>query len=199
MVQLDAALAREPRHGQVMRRAHARGGVVDRPRGGAGALDQALGVGRFRVEPHGQDQREAGHQAHGAEVLGGVVGQLLEQGWIEDQRAVVGGEHGVAVGLRLGGGRCPDVGGPAGLVLDHQLLAEVGRHPLRENPGQRVRAAAGGVRDDPGERAVGIGGMRAAGAEGLRRRSRPPEPCGARGEFGSWRISSDGSGHTASG
>ena len=147
----------------MVRRADARRGKVDGTGFGAGALDQSLRILGHRIEPDREQQGKARHQPDRLEILGRIVGQLLEQGGVEDQRAVVGGEDCIAVGLGLGCRRTADIGRTAGLVLDHQRLAERRRHRLCQDAGERVRAAASRIGPDPGDgplRKVGPGGAK---------------------------------------
>ena len=164
--QAHPRLAGEALHGQMMRRADARRGVVDRSWLGPGTLDEVAGRGRGGVLLDHEEEREAGHQPDRAEVAVGVVGQLLEQSRVEDEGAVVGGEDGLAVRLGLGGGSRADVRGAARAVLDHHRLAQLGRHGLAQDARQRVGAAAGGVGDDPVDRAFRVGGETPPGAAG---------------------------------
>jgi hypothetical protein len=61
----------------------------------------------------------------------------------------------VAVGRRLGDGRCADISGRAGTVLDHELLAELGAQFLRDGASERVGRAAGREGDHHRDRTRG--------------------------------------------
>ena len=69
-----------------------------------------------------------------------------------------------------------DVGGGAGLVLDHYRLAEPLGEPLRDDPRHDVGGAAGAVADDQPHRPCRIGLRRGAGVQ---RPAAPPRRQGA--------------------
>ena len=159
-------------HGQVVRRAVARRGVVELAGVGLGVGDEVFQRLRLEARVHHQRQRETADAADVGEVFFGVEGQLAEQVFVESQHRVVGRHEGAAVGLGGGYDLRADVGGRARAVVDHHLLAQRLAHGLGHGAGQHVGAAAGRVRHDPAQRLVGQrlgggpGGGRCGGAGG---------------------------------
>ncbi|MNV36067.1 hypothetical protein D3C71_1275310 [compost metagenome] len=150
-------------HRQVMRTARPGRRVVQ-------PVLAALGLGQellHRVDLHrrsdDQDHREAAHQRDGRQVLRRVIRQLLIERGVEHQRAVVGGQHRVPVGRGARGFRGGDGGVAAGLVLDHDRLAQPPRQPLADAARQKIGPAAGRIGHDPAHGLGRIGGVRLLG------------------------------------
>ncbi|MNS99637.1 hypothetical protein D3C72_1340450 [compost metagenome] len=154
-------------HRQVVRAARAGRAVIDAALGGLGLGDEFLGALDRAGRADHQDHREAAQQRHRSQVLARVVGERFVQHRVEHQRAVVGRQHGIAVGGRARRLGRADGGIAARLVVHHHRLADLGRQPLADGARQEVRAAAGGVGDDPADRLgrVGVGGMRGGGGQ----------------------------------
>jgi hypothetical protein len=115
----------------------------------------------------GQDARRLGEQRYGIEGFARVVGQLCEH------RRIDGVGHGrhqqrvtVGRGARQQLGR-DDVRGAGPIVHDH-LLPEGLAHALRQEARDEVRSPARGERHEEADRAVGIAGILALCALGLR-------------------------------
>ena len=82
----------------------------------------------------GDEEKGRGAQhAHRREVAERVVGQLRIQREVERRLPEVGDEQRVAIGGRLGDELAGERSARAGLVLDHDLLAEVVGEPLRDH------------------------------------------------------------------
>jgi hypothetical protein len=131
------------------------------------------GIGRERLVGDERD-RLGRHHAHGSEILLGVVGQLLADGRIDQQR-VGGDQHGVAVGGRLGERRRRHDRAGARAVLDHDGLASPARgEEIREDARHHVGRPAGRERHQELHRPRGKVGRalrRRAGGGGEQRES----------------------------
>ncbi|MNT59952.1 hypothetical protein D3C72_1975030 [compost metagenome] len=79
----------------------------------------------------------------GHKVLAWVVGQLGHEVGRDGMCAAGGQQQGVAVGCGLGRLGRAQGAARAGLVVHHQLLAQVGRHALGDHAGHQVGRAAG--------------------------------------------------------
>ena len=95
--------------------------------------------------------------------------QVLEQELVVDHRIGIDDADGVAVGRRILAGARGDIAGAAGLVLDHQRLAEALAQRVVEHAHEDVADAAGARGGEDVDRPVGIDrrpGRRAAGQQG---------------------------------
>ncbi len=162
----QAGLDLQQFHRQVVRAAGAGRGVIQAFLAPLGFGQELLG----RVDLHGrtdhQDHREPSHQRDRSQILRRVIRQLLVEGGVEHQRAVVGGQHRVAVGRGARRFRRRNRRVAAGLVLDHHRLAQASGQALPDAARQEVRPAARGIRHDP---AHGLG--RVIGSRLLRGRA----------------------------
>ncbi|MNS87164.1 hypothetical protein D3C72_1210980 [compost metagenome] len=128
-------------HGQVVRAARTGGTVVQAFLARFGLGQEFLHGVDLHGRAHHQNHGKAAHQRDGRQVLDGVIRQLLVQRGVEHQRAVVGGQHGVAVSRRARGFGCRDGGVAARLVLDHNRLAQATRQALADAARQKVGPA----------------------------------------------------------
>ncbi|MCY1300205.1 hypothetical protein D9M70_497640 [compost metagenome] len=151
----------------MVRAAGAGGAIVEAALRGLRLRDEFPGAFHRAVRADHQDHREAAQQRDRGEVLARMVGKCLVQDRVEHQRAVVGGQHRIAVGGRARRLGRADRRVAAGLVVHHDRLADLGRQPLADGAREEVRAAAGGVRHDPADRlgGVGVGGVRRQGGQ----------------------------------
>ena len=131
--------------------------------------DQLLRVAGRQVGAGDHGHRHVGDPADRGEGGGRVVGQLAVEraaGGLADMVH----QDGVAVGVGLG-----DAGGAQGTagaadILDDHLLAQGLGHRLGDQAADRVGGAAGGERDDHGDRPLGIVGPGEADAAGEQNR-----------------------------
>ena len=146
----------DQRHRQVMRRADAGAAVGQLARVGLGRGDQ-LGQRVGRLAGIGdQHQRAPGGEADRREVGHRVVGQVLEQAGVHDQR-VDRRHQGQPVGLGARDLLAADIARGAGDVVDDDRLAEPGRQLLRHEAGDDVGTGARREGHDDAHRLVGPG------------------------------------------
>ena len=107
-------------------------------------------AGDGRVHQH--DQRTGRDQADRREILARVVADIRIERRIDRVRAGAAEAERVAVGRGLRDLARRDRAAGAALVLDHDLLAERLAHLLGDDARHHVVAAAGGVRNDQGDR-----------------------------------------------
>ena len=114
-----------------------------------------LGVGhelRDRLGRHGgmnlHHDRQIGDQRQQAEILHGVVGQLLVEQRIEHEDRRRREEQRVAVGLGARRGFGADRALRAGLVLDHDGLLQVAAEIFADHAAEHVGRAARGIGHD---------------------------------------------------
>ncbi|MNJ60065.1 hypothetical protein D3C77_557770 [compost metagenome] len=110
-------------------------------------LDRRNGVllGPFGVDV--QNERRVQYQGNGSEILGLVLGVLVDQG-VDRDAAAVGGQQRVAIRRRTGHLGRPDRSIGAALVLhDDGLLERLGQR-IREQASHRVRDRTGRERHD---------------------------------------------------
>jgi hypothetical protein len=129
---------------------------------GSRLLDQVAQRLEGRIGRHDDDQRRGADGTHGHQVLEVVVGQLPAR---RGRGAHRGGreQQGVAVGRRLGHRVHPERQARAGLVLDHERLAQPGAELVAHHAGHHVGAAARRGRIDDLHRPRGPGRLRAGG------------------------------------
>ncbi|MCY1244225.1 hypothetical protein D9M72_572880 [compost metagenome] len=110
----------------------------------------------------------AGDHADRRQVLQRVVRHAREQARVDGQRHRLQPD-GVAIGRRLGDRVDADVAAGTGAVLHHDGAAEALGPGIRDQARGDVGAAAGGIRHDQADRALGIGlggGGASGGGEG---------------------------------
>ena len=154
--QLDARRGLDQRHRQMMRRADARAAVGERLGRGLGRRDQlAERVGLLAGMGH-QHQRAPGREAERREVGHRIVGQVLVEAGVHDQR-VDRRHQRLAVGLGARHLLAADIAAGARDILHHHGLAEPGRQPLGHEAGDDVGAGAGRERHHELDRLIGPG------------------------------------------
>ena len=139
-----------------------------------------LGIGdqlgdRFHRQRIG-DRAKVGHPRDDddrRDILGLIVGHVLEHELVDGVRARRAHHEGVTVGLGLCDVVGRDVAAGAGLVLDDELLAEFLRDLCRDDAGQDVGGAAGREGNDELDRPCRpwLGGARPAAAAATCRRA----------------------------
>ena len=153
---LDARRRLDQRHGKVVRRADpgtAIGECLGPRLGCSHQLAERIGL---LVGMGDQHQRAPGAEAERREVGHRIVGQVLEEAGIHDQR-VHRRHQRVAVGLGARHLLAADIAAGAGDVLHHHGLAEPGRQPLGHEAGDDVRTGAGRERHHKLDRLIGPG------------------------------------------
>ena len=173
--QLQTGFALEQFHGQMVGAACTGGGIVHAVLAGLDLGNELLGgLGFFTGAGH-QNHGKAPHQRDGRQILAGVVAQVFVEHGVEDQRAVVGRDDGVAVRRGAGGFRGANGGVAAGAVVHHDGLVYLRRPSLTDGAGQKVRATARGVGHDP---AHALGGELVLGDCGCGGASQPEHAGG---------------------
>ena len=133
---------------------------------------------------HHQDVRRGGGQRDRREVLVGVVGRLGVEARIDHEARARDQDACSRRARRLRDLRHADIAAGAGVVLDIELLLEIFRQLLRDQPRHHVGRAAGRERHDDLHRLVGIaGGARPASG---RAPYRPPQRPRDQIEVSSW-------------
>ena len=173
--EVDAGHGGEQRGGEMREARHAGRAVVERAGLGLGQRDQLGDV--VHREPridHQHIGRGADHHDR-REILDRIVRQVSAQTHRHRVRARGGDADRVAVGRRLGDRVGADIAAGADPVVDHDLLAQPGPQPLRQDARDDVGAAAGRERHDQPDRPVrpgSVAGLRGGGARCQHRRQR---------------------------
>src|SRR4051812_24526370 len=125
---------------------------------------------------HGEHDVVGCRQRHELEVLERIVGDLVEEDWI-DRKAVDVEQDGVAVRWRLRDLHGADAAARAADILDIELLAELLAELLHDEPRENVGRAAGCERHDDAHGPRGIS-LRPDGARSARQyRARCQKPA----------------------
>ncbi len=111
---------------------------------------------RWHVRMHHQHDRRARKQRDRSEILGRIERQLAVERLVDGERSGRGEQQRVAVGIRLGHRLAAGVAAAAGSILDDELLAEIVGELLRQDARHHVDRAAGRVRIDDADDALGI-------------------------------------------
>jgi hypothetical protein len=158
--QADAGAPREQLGGKMRRGADPAGRVGDRRGTDLGGRDHIGDRAERRIAGREHEQRHARDLRHRREVRERVVVE------VHQRRCHRVGEHaeqqGVAVRLGMHHGARREAGAGARPVLDHHLLADERRHPLRQDARDRVDGAAGREPDHDAQRPLREGGAREA-------------------------------------
>ncbi len=151
-VKRHARLACQQLAGEMVHRAVAARAIGDLARLGARLIDQLRHAGDRRGAVDRQHRREGAHQMDMQEVRQCVVRHVLVEHRPDAVRGRTGHHDDVRVAACLGDDVGAQQAAGAGLVLDHDRLAEPRTEPL----GKRARQDVGGARrwkvDDPADR-----------------------------------------------
>jgi hypothetical protein len=131
-----------------------------------------------RLRRNDEDERRARDEADRHEVLERVVRQLRIERRVDREVARLPEDDRVAVGRRLRRLVDAEVAAGAGLVVDHEGPARVGRHVLRHLAGDDVGAATGRERHDDADR---LGGIRLRKGEAARECGSDAGEAGSKG------------------
>ena len=168
MRDIDPGIELEQLHGQVLRRAVARGAVVQFTRLAARQRYELLCGFHRRIHAHQQGHDAGGHQTHRHETFLGVETQTFVDRRIGHQ-AGGGHQQRVTIGRRACHELGADVAAGTGLVVDHHSDAPLLREALRQGARDDVDASAGRERHHQGHRAIGVAVGTARYALGKRR------------------------------